>query len=76
MIIDPHYEKKNCESVNDEIILNLVQTLNGKTYELVDKKDSYSFFVDRLCLKNKTYKIIWLLEENEVYIGIINVFRS
>lgn len=76
VIVDTHYEKKHRKSVNDEIILNLVQTLNGKTYEPVSKKSLYSYFVDRLSLNNKMYKLIWLLEEDEFYVGIINVYRS
>ena len=29
VIIDPHYEEKHADTVNDEIILELVKTLNG-----------------------------------------------
>lgn len=76
VIIDSHYEKKHSASIDDEIILSLVQTLDGKTFEPVDKKSSYYYFVDSLSLNNKKYKLIWPLEDNEVYIGIINAYRS
>ncbi|MBL7664534.1 MAG: hypothetical protein JNM93_05330 [Bacteriovoracaceae bacterium] len=76
-IIDPHYEEKHAESVNDEIILSLVKSLDGKSFEPDDEKPPYFYFVtDKIELDEKFYKLIWLLEENEIYIGVINAYRS
>jgi len=33
LIIDPHYEEKHAESINDEIIIELVKTLDGEVVE-------------------------------------------
>lgn len=33
VIIDPHFEKKHGKSITDEIILRLVETLDGKQFE-------------------------------------------
>ena len=76
VIIDSHYEEKHAESINDEIILELVKKLDGKMYEPDDEKDPYSYFVtDELELNKKLYKLIWLLENDEIYIGVINAYR-
>ena len=76
VVIDSHYEAKHNESINDEIILNLVQRLDGKFFEAIDNKPPYCYFLTYVSLNNKRFKIIWLLEEDDVYIGIINVHRS
>jgi hypothetical protein len=76
VIIDPHYEEKHAESMSDEIILELVKTLNGKIFEPDDEKTPYSYFVtDKIEIKDKLYKLIWLLEDHEIYIGVINAYR-
>ena len=76
IIIDPHYEEKHSESINDEIILELVKTLDGKIFEADDEKEPYSYFVtDRIEYEGKLYKLIWLLEDHEIYIGVINAYR-
>ena len=76
MIIDPHYEDKHKESINDEIIIQLVETLDGKVFEADDEKYPYSYFVtDKIEHKGKLYKLIWLLEEHQIYIGVINAYR-
>lgn len=76
VIIDPHYEEKHSESVNDEIIVNLVKTLDGQNFEPDDEKPPYSYYVtDGIVLNDKAYKLIWLLEDHEIYIGVINAYR-
>jgi hypothetical protein len=76
VIIDSHYEDKHAESINDEIILELVKKLDGKMYEPDDEKAPYSYFVtDALEFNKKLYKLIWLLENDEIYIGVINAYR-
>lgn len=76
LIIDPHYEEKHAESVNDEIILELVKTLDNKFFDPDDEKTPYSYFVtDKIEHNGKWYKLIWLLEDHEIYIGVINAYR-
>lgn len=76
VIIDPHYEEKHSASINDEIILELVKTLNGNLYEADAVKRPYSYFVtDKIELRGKFYKLIWMLEDTELYIGVINAYR-
>lgn len=76
VIIDPHYQEKHAESINDKIILELVKTLDGKIFEADDEKFPFSYFVtDRIEYEGKLYKLIWLLEDHEIYIGVINAYR-
>jgi hypothetical protein len=76
VIIDPHYEEKHAESINDEIVLELVKTLDGKIFEPDDEKAPYSYFVtDKIKVNDKLYKLVWLLEDHEIYIGVINAYR-
>lgn len=75
VIIDSHYEKKHSSYVDDNLILILVSRLIGR-YELpIDVKDEFSYFVTIVDINEKFYRLIWLLEENASYVGIINAFR-
>ena len=76
VIIDPHYQLKHSESINDEIILELVQKLDGNFFEPDAIAFPYLYFVtDQIERKGKLYKLIWLLEEDQLYIGIVNAYR-
>ena len=76
LIIDPHYELKHAASINDQVIVRLVQLLDGKIFEAVERCSPYSYFVrDKIELDGKFYKLIWLLEDDETYIGVVNAHR-
>jgi len=75
VIIDPHFELKHAASITDEIILALVEKLDGLVMPPEDQKPPYSYFVDDLSLNNKLYRLIWLVEDDQIYIGVINAFR-
>ncbi len=75
-IIDPHYEERHANSINDDLILRLVGLLNGGTFPIEESKGSFDYYVtDNMILDNKNYKLIWLLEKDKIYIGIINAYR-
>ncbi len=77
VVIDPHYEIKHSESINDEVVLKLVQLLDGGTFPVAGTKESFQFFVtEKLKLDAKFYKLIWHLEDNEMYVGVVNAYRS
>ncbi len=76
VIIDPHYQEKHSESVNDDIILNLVRALHGKTFEPDGENPPYRYFVtDGIEYRKKCYRLIWLLENHQIYIGVVNAYR-
>ena len=76
VVIDPHYELKHGDSVDDEVILSLVQMLDGKIFAPEAENDGFQYFkTDPLTLNGVNYRLIWLLEENEIYIGVVNAFR-
>ncbi len=76
VVIDPHYESKHSDTVNDEIILALVEMLDGKTFDPVAEKDGFQYFkTEPMLLNGANYRLIWLLENDEIYIGVVNAFR-
>ena len=76
VIIDPHYEVKHSETMTDELILDLVHLLDQGTFPVQDCDDNFEYFVtDGLVLGSKKYKLVWLLENNKMYIGIVNAYR-
>ena len=77
VVIDPHYEEKHADCVDDQIILQLVLLLDGKIFKPASTDENgFSYFVnDHLEILGKFYKLIWLLHEDEIFIGIVNAYR-
>ena len=76
VVIDPHYEERHAESVDDKIILELVSKLNGRTFEPDDQDEEYEYFkTDPIEHRGKNYRLIWLLKEDCMFIGVINAYR-
>ena len=76
VIIDPHFEIRHQNSINDDIIIALVRQLNERVFTPVKADKEFEYFVeDHMKLDNKLYKLVWLLQEDEVYVGVINCYR-
>ncbi|MEK6705043.1 MAG: hypothetical protein AABZ06_04595 [Bdellovibrionota bacterium] len=76
VVIDPHYEVNHSSSINDAVILELVELLTGSSFEPEMELGNFQYFVsDNLVRSSKRYKLIWLLEKNALYIGVINAYR-
>lgn len=62
--------------MNDQIILRLVRQLDGQFVEPDSVGSPYSYFVsDNMILDGKRYKLSWLLEDHQIYIGVVNAYR-
>ena len=76
VIIDPHYEEKHSDSITDEIIIKLVKTLDGEIIEPEVVSPPFAYFAqDKIEHNGKFYRLIWLLEDDQLYIGVVNAYR-
>ncbi len=77
VVVDPHYELRHRDSINDEIILELVRTLDGaeELPQSIDDNGFEYYVSDKISLNDNLYKLIWLLHEDEIYIGVVNAYR-
>ena len=76
VIIDSHYKQKHSESIDDKIILELVRQLDDGTFTPEVERDGFQYFkTDPILLNDVNYRLIWLMENTEIYIGVINAFR-
>ena len=76
VVIDTRYEAKHSKCISDEIIVRLVKLLDGGTYPIQDKNEPFEYYAtDGLVLDDKKYKLVWLLENDQIYIGVVNAYR-
>ena len=77
VLIDPHFESKHGEQISDHLIIELVKGLNWRL-ELAEARDKkgYSYFVTLLKLNERQYRLIWLMEADLDYLGVINAYRD
>jgi hypothetical protein len=75
VIIDQHY-KKNHPNVTDEIILDLVRTLDGEIFPIESEVDDFQYFtVEPVFRDHNPYRIVMVLCIFDDYLGVINAFR-
>jgi hypothetical protein len=76
VLIDPHYEERHSDHMNDQLILQLVAKLDGRIEvpEVVD--EGFNYFATLLGLKGRQYRLIWLLEPEAIYVGVVNAYRD
>lgn len=76
IVIDPHFEEKHQSSINDELIIQLVESLDGGEYEPEAINSNFEYYKgERIKLNNKFYRLIWLMEKGQIYIGVVNAHR-
>lgn len=77
VIIDSHYEEKHADTVNDETILALVQSLDGEEREPESFDDAgFQYFAtEPHYYEGKPYRLVWILPEEGSYLGVINCYR-
>lgn len=75
VVIDQHY-KENHPELNDQLILELVKELNGKTYDAEAVRGDFEYFrVEPLEMNSKPYRLIFLLCIGDDFLGVVNAFR-
>jgi hypothetical protein len=76
VIIDQHYKLKHSESMNDQLILELVKSLDGEELTPESKKGDFEFFkVDPILRDSKPYRVILTICLFDDFVGVINAFR-
>jgi hypothetical protein len=75
VVIDPHYELNHAGSISDALIVELVSLLDGGEFipEAITK--DFEYFATEEILNEKKYRLVWLLEKNQIYIGVVNAYR-
>ena len=72
--IDEHVLKH--KDVTTEVILELVQQLDGVEQVPEDIKPPYEYFVNLLSRSSKQYRLVWLLENEQLYVGVVTAYRD
>ena len=76
VVIDMHYREKHSDHMNNDLILRLVKGLDGRRELPETRTDNYSYFATLIELDGKQFRLIWLLEDDAIYIGIVNAYRD
>ena len=75
VVIDQHY-KQNHSELNDQLILELVKELDGKTYDAEAVRGDFEYFkVEPLEINTKPHRLIFLLCIGDDFLGVVNAFR-
>ena len=65
----------DCREYNISIMVNEI-LISKVIIDPDDEKTPYAYFVtDKIESGGKLYKLIWMLENHEIYIGVINAYR-
>jgi hypothetical protein len=76
VIIDQHYREQHGESMNDQLILDLVRELDGGNFPIEMTQGEFQYFtVEPVFRSDKPYRIILLLCVTDDYLGVVNAFR-
>ncbi len=76
VVIDQHYRVNHDESMNDQIILDLVKTLDGRKIPPETIQGEFEYFtVEPVYRLLKPYRVILVLCLSDDYLGVVNAFR-
>ena len=75
IVIDPHVDKHN-DHINDELILSIVKLLDDKTFIPTATRNEFDYYLSKVFFNENVYRLVWLLEENQFYIGVITAFKD
>lgn len=76
VVIDNHFKLKHSSTMSEKLILELVGLLDGGDFSPETKAHSFEYYMnENLVLENKRYRLVWLIEKEELFIGVINAYR-
>lgn len=76
VINDQHYKEKHSDSVNDELILDLVKNLDGKTIPVDREFEGFQYFkAEPVVADKKPFRLILVMCICDDFLGVINAFR-
>lgn len=73
--IDPHYEEKHWDSMNDELILSLLTRLTEKPWTNQKQTKGFCFFEVDVDFNSKLYRLIIVVPPDGSYLGVRNAYR-
>jgi len=76
VVIDDHYKVKHGGYIDDQTVLAIVRLLDGRKQLPEAVQDGFQYFSSLLVYESKNYRLVWLLEEHTIYLGVINVYRD
>ena len=76
VVIDSHFEEKHSSYMSDNLILKLVDDLDGRRELPESKVGQFSYFATLIEVGRKQYRLIWLLEDHSIFIGVVNAYRD
>lgn len=72
--VDEHaFEHKD---ITDELIIEMVLQLDGIEQTPEDSKPPYEYFVNLVIVEEKQFRLVWCLEDNQLYVGVITAYRD
>lgn len=75
-VIDGHYKEKHGSYMDDNKILEIVRRLDGRKQLPDTEVAGFSYFASLLEYQGKRYRLVWLLEKQTIYLGVINAYRD
>ncbi len=76
VLIDQHYQERHSESMNDELILELVKGLDGQNYPIDEERGGFRYFtIEPVVYESKPYRVILTLFVGDDFLGVVNAFR-
>lgn len=75
LVIDPHVDKHS-DHINDELIQILVKELKRLKQLPFKRIDKYEYYVTYINFNDSIYRLVWLIDFEDLSIGIITVFKD
>ncbi len=76
VVIDQHYQENHSESINDELILELVKSIDGEVFTVDSVRGDFQYFAaEPVFNETRPYRLVLLLCIHDDYLGVINAFR-